>query len=79
MGMIHRMKTISTLPIPKGAIKEARLNFHHDILKVKRHKIPDALILNLDQTPSNSVTVAQTTLAKKKEKIEICGDCWRIR
>ena len=69
MGMVRRMKTTSKLPIAKGAIKEAGLLFHQDILsKVKRHKIPDALILNLDQTPSKYVTVAQTTLAKKNSK-----------
>ena len=50
MGMVPRMKTTSELPIPEGAIKEAGLLFHHDIVsKVKRHKIPDALILNLDR------------------------------
>ena len=45
MGMVHSMKTTSKLPIPEGAIKEAGLLFHHNIVsKVKRHKIPDALI-----------------------------------
>ena len=45
MGMVHGMKTTSKLPIPEGAIKEAGLLFHHNIVsKVKRHKIPDALI-----------------------------------
>ena len=75
MGMGHGMKTTSKLPIPEGAIKEAGLLFHHDIVsKVKRHKIPDALILNLDQTPSKHVTVAQTSLAKKNLKsVAIAG------
>ena len=69
MGMVRRMKTTSKLPIPEGAIREAGLIFHHDIVsKVKRHKIPDVLILNLDQTPSKYVTVVQTTLAKKTSK-----------
>ena len=69
------MKTTSKLPIPVGAIKEAGLLFHHNILsKVKRHKIPEALILNLDQTPSKYVTVAQTNLAKKNSKfVAIAG------
>ena len=50
MGIVPRMKTTSELPIPEGAIKEAGLLFHHDMVsKVKRHKIPDALILNLDR------------------------------
>ena len=72
MGMVRRMKTTSKLPIPEGAIKEAGLLFHLDIVfKVKRHKIPDALILNLDQTRSKYVTVAQTTLAKKNSKSEV--------
>ena len=61
MGMVRRMKTTPKLPIPEGAIKKDGLLFHHDIVsKVKRHKIPDALILNLDQTPSKYVTVAQS-------------------
>ena len=75
MRMVRCMKTTSSLPIPKGAIKQDGLLFHHDIVpKVKRHKIPDALILNLDQTPSKYVTVAQTTLAKKNSKsVAIAG------
>ena len=75
MGVVCRLKTTSKLPIPEGAIKKAGLLFHHDIVfKVKRHKIPDALILNLDQTPSKYVTVAQTTLAKKNSKsVAIAG------
>ena len=69
MGMVCRMKTTSKLPISEGAIKEAGLIFRHDIVsKVKRHRIPDALILNLDQTPCKYVTVAETTLAKKNSK-----------
>ena len=69
MGTVYRVKTTSKLPIPEGAIKEAGLLFHHNIVsKVKRHKIPCALILNLDQTPSKYVAVAQTTLAKKNLK-----------
>ena len=75
MGMVRCMKTTSKLSIPVGAIKQAGLLFHHDIVsKVKRHKIPDALILNLDQTPSKYVTVAETTLAKKNLKpVAIAG------
>ena len=54
MDMVRGMKTTSKLSIPVGAIKETGLLFHLDIVsKVKRHKIPDALILNLDQTPFN--------------------------
>ena len=63
------MKITSKLPILEGAIKEAGLLFLDDIVsKVKRHQIPDASILNLDQIPSKYVTVAQTTLAKKNSK-----------
>ena len=69
MRMVHRMKTISKLPIPEGAIREAGLLSHHDIVsKLKRHKILDALVLDLDQTPSKYVIVAQTTLAKENSK-----------
>ena len=75
MGMVRRMKTTSKLPIPEGAIKKAGLLFHQDIVsKVETHKIPDTLILNVDQTPSKYVNVAQTTLAKKNSKfVEIPG------
>ena len=66
MGTVYRVKTTSKLPIPEGAIKEAGFLFHRNIVsKVKRHKMPCALILNLDQTPSKFVAVTQTTLAKK--------------
>ena len=69
MGMVRCMRTTSTLSIPDGDIEETGLVFHHNILsKVKRHKIPDALILNLDQTPSKYINVPQTTLAKKSSK-----------
>ena len=75
MDIVRRMKTTSKMPILEEAIKESGLLFRHDIVsKVKRHKIPDALILNLDQTPSKYVTVAQTTLAKKNSKsVAIAG------
>ena len=70
MGMIRCMKTTTKLPIPEGDIEEAGLLFHHNILsKIKRHKIPDALILNLDDlTPPKYVPILQTTLAKKNSK-----------
>ena len=69
MGMVCHMKTTWKVPIPEGPIKEAGLLSDHNIeSKAKRHKIPDALTLNLDQTPSKYVTVAHTTLAKKNSK-----------
>ena len=75
MGMVRCIKTTSKLPIPEGAIKEAGLLFHHKVVsRVKRHKIPDAFILNLDQTRSKYITVAQTTLTKKNLKsVAIAG------
>ena len=76
MDIVRRMKTTSKMPILEEAIKESGLLFRHDIVsKVKRHKIPDALILNLDQAPSKYATVAQTTLAKKNSKsVVIAGE-----
>ena len=69
MGMVCHMKTTSKLRIPEEAIKETCLLFLHDIVSnVKRYKIPDASILNLNQTLSKYVTVAQTALAKKNSK-----------
>ena len=75
MDMVRRMETTSKLHFLEGAIKETGLLIHNNIVsKVKRHKIPNAFILNLDQTPTKYVTVAQTTLAKKNSKsVAIAG------
>ena len=42
------------MPIPEGFVKEAGLIFDHTFFSdVPRYNIPDPLISNLNQTPSN--------------------------
>lgn len=66
MGYRRRRATTSKLEIPEGALKEAKLLFHHDIVsKVEKFKIPHSLIINLDQTPTKYVPVGRSSLAKK--------------
>ena len=69
MGFRRRQATTSKLEIPKGALKEIKMLFHHDIAtKVAKFNIPDSLIINLDQTLTKYVPVGRTTLAKKNSK-----------
>lgn len=66
MGFVNRRKTSSKVDIPDDARKEIEYIFLHDIVSlVEEHKIPESLILNLDQTPSKYVPVGNSTLAKK--------------
>lgn len=69
MKFVRRRATTSKLQIPDGAFKEAKLLYLNDIVsKVNRHKIPDSLIINIDQTPTKYVPVGRTTLAAKNAK-----------
>ena len=63
------------MQIPEAVQKEAELIFQHKIAKiVESNNIPDAMILNLDQTPSKFVPSASTTLAARGEKsIPVAG------
>ena len=69
MGFRRRQVTTSKLEIPKGALKEIKLLFHHDnSSKVEKFSIPHSLIINLDQTPTKYIPVRRTTMAKKNTK-----------
>ena len=65
---IKRRKTSSKVDIPDGARKEIEFIFLHEIVSiVEKHKIPPALIINIDQTPLEYVPVGNETLAPKGE------------
>ena len=52
MNFVKRRKTSSKVDIPDGARKEIEFLFLHKIVSiVEKHKIPPALIINIDQTP----------------------------
>ena len=69
MGFVRRRATTSKLEIPEGALKEAKLLFHHDIVStVDKFNIPESLIINIDQTPTKYVPVGRLSLAKKSAK-----------
>ena len=52
-----------------GAKKEARILYHHQIIKfVEEHDIPSSLIMNLDQTPLHHAPVSSHTLPKQGSK-----------
>ena len=66
MGYVQRRNTSSKVEIPDKARKEIEYQFHYDIVsKIEKHKIPDSLIMNLDQTPSYLVPCKKFTMAKK--------------
>ena len=66
MGLAKRRKTSAKVDIPDGARKEIEFIFLHDIAsQVETHSIPNALIINLDQTPLKYVSVSNQTMAKK--------------
>ena len=69
------MKTTGKVEIPEGARKEAELMYLHNIVAiVEENKIPQNLIMNLDQTPLKYVPVSHHTMAKKGVKsVSIAG------
>ena len=69
MGFTRRRKTTSKVDIPEAARKEIEYLFLYEIVnKVEKYKIPDSLVINLDQTPLKIVQCSNTTLAKKNSK-----------
>ena len=69
MGYRRRVATTAKLEIPSGALREAELLYHYDIVnKIEAHHIPAELVIAFDQTPSKFVPVGRTTLAKKGTK-----------
>ena len=72
MGFRRRKATSSKLMVPAGAEKEAELLFHHAVKKeIEKRSIPDSLVINFDQTPSNFVPVTSTNFAKRNTK-QVC-------
>ena len=68
MNFVKRRKTPSKVDIPDGARKEIEFLFLHEIVSiVEKHKIPPALIINIDQTPLKYVPVGNETLAPRGE------------
>ena len=66
MHYARRKNTPSKVEIPDKARKEIEYQFHFDIVsKVEKYNIPDALIINLDQTPSYLVPCKKFTMAPK--------------
>ena len=59
----------SKVQIPEGAKKEAELTFLHRIVStVEKYKIPNSMILNLDQTSMKYAPCSQQTFAPKNSK-----------
>ena len=77
MGLARRMKTTGEVEILEGARKEAELMYLHNIVAiVEENKIPQTLIMNLDQTPLKYVPVSHHTMAKSRVKsVSIAGSC----
>ena len=69
MNFVKRKKTSSKVDIPDGARKEIEFLFLHDqiVSLVEKHKIPPALIINIDQTPIKYVPVGNETLVPRGE------------
>ena len=75
MGFRRRMKTTGKVEIPEGAKKEAEFLYLHKITSlIEKFKIPDSLVLNLDQTPLKYVPAMNHTMAKRNSKsVAIAG------
>ena len=66
MHYARRKSTSSKVEILDKARKEIEYQFHFDIVsKVEKYNIPDALIINLDQTPSYLAPCKKFTMAPK--------------
>ena len=75
MGFVKRMSTTGKVEIPEGAIREAELDYLHDIVSLaEKNDIPSCLIMNLDQTPLKYIPSARQTLAKQGAKsVSVAG------
>lgn len=75
MGYTQRKSTSAKVEIPEKARREIEYQFHYDIVsKVERFKIPESLIINLDQTPSKIIPGRKFTMAAKgSSNVTIAG------
>ena len=69
MGFVLRWKTTAKVLIPEGALKEAELKFHHQIVNyVEKYQIPPSLIIYFEQTLSKYIQMSSSTMEKKGAK-----------
>ena len=69
MHFVRRTATTSKVEIPEGAKKEAELTFLHRIVStVEKYKIPNSMILSLDQTSLKYAPCSRQALAPKNSK-----------
>ena len=69
LGYPKRKATISKAPVAPGLLKEVGFTYHRPVYEViNAHKVPDALVINLDQTALPSFLISQYIIAKKGEK-----------
>ena len=69
MHFVRRTATTSKVEIPEGTKKEAELTFLHRIVStVEKYKIPNSMILSLDQTLLKYVPCSRESLAPKNSK-----------
>ena len=69
MHFVRRTPTMSKVEIPEGAKKEAEFTFLQRIVStVEKYKIPNSMILNLDQTSLKYAPCSRQTLAPRSSK-----------
>ena len=66
LGFERQVATTGKEEVPKGARKEAGLQYHFRIVNViEKHNIQKSIVLNGDQTPLKYVTFGRFTIAPK--------------
>ena len=69
LGFTRRIVTTSRPAITKAAWLEVKSKFFQDILSsIVENEIPDEIVINVDQTPSNFVPTDNITMAEKSSK-----------
>ena len=63
------MATACKIPVAPALLEKEKFTFQRNIMTlVKKHKIPEELILNYDQTPLSYVCISNTTLEVRGSK-----------
>lgn len=75
IGFWKRAATTGKVEIPESAKKEACLQHHYRISSiVEKHKIPESLMINIDQTPWKYVQVGRFSMAPQgAKKVGVAG------
>ena len=69
MGLLLCRKAAAKVLIPEGALKKAKLKFHHqDVNYVEKYQIATSLIINFNQTPSKYIQNSSNKMEKKGTK-----------